>query len=439
MTGSHPLEQAEAFYRKYAVFPSSHHHTVLPLWAAHTYVASSFVTTPRLFLDSAVPASGKTRVLELLNLTTFEPMLAFAASPAALIRTIDASDPPRTILFDEVDTIFGNRGNTQAQEIAAVINAGYKAGAVVPRCVGDASNVAVVELKAFAPIALAGLHSNVPDATRSRSIHFRMQKRKPSEKVTAFYQRVAVVEAAPIREGLAGWLKPLEESLARARPAMPNGVEDRPAEIWEPILAIADCAGGDWPRRAREACSFFVFAKNGYARPIGVDLLADMKRLFLDSDRMSTADIVKELHALTDAGWDDPRATLLTPSRMSALLRPFDVRPKNLKVNGRVVKGYVVAGEYGLGEAWERHLTSEDDDGDAVEAATAATAATPQVTDFVAVAPGKRGSGTENSGIAGCKPLTSEVAEVAAVAGSADGGDPVPSAKRWLLAQERSA
>lgn len=164
MNGADVLDDFDQFYRKYVVLPSEHHYTVLPLWAAHTYVASSFETTPRLFLDSAVPASGKTRTLELLDLTAFQPMMAFSASAAALIRTIDSSDPPRTILFDEVDTIFGSKANSQAQDIAAAINAGYKSGAVVPRCAGDSSNMSVVELSAYAPVALAGLHSNVPEA-----------------------------------------------------------------------------------------------------------------------------------------------------------------------------------------------------------------------------------------------------------------------------------
>jgi hypothetical protein len=34
---------------------------------------------------------------------------------------------------------------------------------------------------------------------------------------------------------------------------LPSGLNDRAGEIWEPLLALADLAGGAWPGRAREA------------------------------------------------------------------------------------------------------------------------------------------------------------------------------------------
>ncbi|WP_072688399.1 DUF3631 domain-containing protein [Rhodococcus marinonascens] len=355
-----PLDTAEAFYRRYAVFPTTHHYAALALWVAHTYATTAFFTTPRLFLDSAVPASGKTRTLELIELTAFNPLLAFSASSASIMRIIDASDPPRTVMFDEIDTLFGQGTSSQAQEITAVINAGYKRGAVVPRCVGDGGNISVVELKAFGPVALAGLHSNVPEATRSRSIHFRMQKRKPSEKLEPFYRRDAEALIAPVTEEFASWLTPHLDSLAHARPQMPKGVEDRPAEIWEPLLAIADLAGGEWPRRAREACRHFVFSDTGYSKPVGLELLSDIRSVFGEQDRMSSGDLVTALLGLPDADWRVYKGGFLTQSTLSRLLRPFDVRSKTIRTAGGTAKGYSVAGDFGLGEAWDRHLRPDD-------------------------------------------------------------------------------
>ena len=40
-------------------------------------------------------------------------------------------------------------------------------------------------------------------------------------------------------------------ALERAEPAMP--VEDRAADTWEPLVVVADYAGGSWPDRARTA------------------------------------------------------------------------------------------------------------------------------------------------------------------------------------------
>jgi len=41
--------------------------------------------------------------------------------------------------------------------------------------------------------------------------------------------------------------------LKAARPAIPNELSDRQADISEPLFAIADAARGDWPQRARKA------------------------------------------------------------------------------------------------------------------------------------------------------------------------------------------
>ncbi|ANQ74333.1 hypothetical protein AOT96_28565 [Rhodococcus sp. 008] len=420
------LEALETFYRKYAVHPTEHHYVVLVLWTAHSYVYEEFDTSPRLFFDSAVPACGKTRNLELLDETARSPLMAFSASPAALIRTIDKGG--RTILMDEIDTLYNKNGGAGSEDVTAVVNAGYKNGARVPRCVGQGMDIDVVELDAYAPMALAGLHSNVPEAVRSRSIHFRMKKRKPSEVVSPFYRRDVSEEAQPLREGLAEWLEPLREEVRAARPRMPKGVEDRAAEVWEPLLVIADLADGQWPKRAREACKHFVFAKSGYARPIGIDLLADIQLVFKGAERMASADLVAALVTIPDAPWKDIRGSFLNQATLANFLRPFDVRPKDLKFPGnKVVKGYRVGGEGGLAEAWERNLAAgtddvDDDQNESIpalippEAATAATGATALVTAPEVVAPPVAGSGGATYPATNPKPLTSKVAGVAGVA-----------------------
>ncbi|MDG3014147.1 DUF3631 domain-containing protein [Speluncibacter jeojiensis] len=444
MTVMHPLDGLEHFYRKYVVLPSEHHYVALPLWAAHTYIAKAFDTTPRLFLDSALPGSGKTRVLELLDLTAFQPMMAFSASPAAIIRTIAGATEPPTILFDEIDTIFGAKASSQSQELAAVINAGYKSGATVPKCVGNAQSMTVVKLDAFAPVALAGLHSNVPEATRSRSIHFRMQRRKQSEKVQPFRRRSATAEVEPLVAALAEWVVPLQDRIGPSWPEMPTGVDDRDAEVWEPLLALADAAGGEWPRRAREACTAFVFAPNGYSRAIGIDLLSDIRTLFQVHrvDQMKSADVVSRLVALTESEWGNVDGAALTQRGLAKLLRPFDVRTKSIKCQGSVARGYAVFGDGGLHEAWERNL--EPDDGIAVAllpdlSATSATAATPQVEVVASADASSSGSTAPVFVGAPQNPPASEVADVADVAAPDEGAQYVPRARAWLLDQELSA
>ncbi|OLM28324.1 DNA primase [Pseudonocardia sp. Ae717_Ps2] len=54
-----------------------------------------------------------------------------------------------------------------------------------------------------------------------------------------------------LSERLNGWLRDDLSALEAAEPVMP--VEDRAADTWEPLIAIADHAGANWPHRARTA------------------------------------------------------------------------------------------------------------------------------------------------------------------------------------------
>ena len=113
--------------------------------------------------------------------------------------------------------------------------------------------VPVVEsLEAFCPVALAGL-GWLPDTLQSRSVIVRMRKRKPGERVKPFRRRIYEKQGHDLRDRLARWAASIEPSVVRAWPAMPEGIEDRNADVWEALLAVADAAGGIWPTRAREA------------------------------------------------------------------------------------------------------------------------------------------------------------------------------------------
>jgi hypothetical protein len=69
------------------------------------------------------PESGKTRVLEVLELLVPEPMLVLNASPSAIFRTL--SKRQITLLFDEVDAIWSKSGKDDNHEdLRALLNAG---------------------------------------------------------------------------------------------------------------------------------------------------------------------------------------------------------------------------------------------------------------------------------------------------------------------------
>lgn len=349
------FERLEELYRRYAILPSEHHYTALVLWAAHTWVVDAFDTTPRLFLDSPVPACGKTRVLELLEHTAKNPLQSFSATSAALIRTIDKGD--RVILMDEIDTVYAKSAGTE--DITAVINAGYKRGATVPRCVGQGMDIEVSELKAFAPMALAGLYVHVPDAVRSRSIHFRMIKRRPTERIAPFRLRNFERETQSVRDFFMAWSEPAVELLAGEYPVLPEGIEDRDAEVWEPLIAVADLVGGEWPTRARDAAQAFVFGRKPDAPTLGVEMLELVREIVGDASHIRSGALLSAIVVHPNSPWPETQRGTLSARSLATVLRPFEVFSRQFRdpKSGDKVRGYSTTGEGGLAEAFERYLS----------------------------------------------------------------------------------
>jgi hypothetical protein len=402
--GHDVLDGVAAFVARFSVFPSEHCAPTLALWYAHTHAIEQFYVTPRLVLDSAEPGSGKTRVLEVAQYLVRAPEMTISATPAALFRLVSMG--PITILFGEVDVIFSPKNGGNNEDLRGLLNAGYKRSATIARCVGDAKNMKVERFAVYAPAALAGIAGAMPTTITSRAITIHMRRRRTDEPVEPFRERQVAQEAQPLREQLAAWIDSASTRLGDAQPDMPDGVTDRPAEIWEPLLAIADTAGGHWPNTARNACRHFVLDTGPQITSTGVRLLADLRNVFTShvTDRMTTADILSALHDLEESDWSDLHGKPLDARRLGRELGKYGVRSKDIKVTGHALKGYRVDGEDGLSDAWSRYL---------LPAATAATNATAQLN---AVADTNEVADATATGEIAATPLTSQVAAVAAVA-----------------------
>ncbi|GAB2764073.1 DUF3631 domain-containing protein [Salinifilum aidingensis] len=353
--GHDVLDDVVGFIRRFSAFPDEHCAPTLALWYAHTHAAASFYVTPRLILDSAEPGSGKTRVLEVAQYLVKAPEMTISVTTAALFRLV--SEGPVTILFDEVDAIFNPKSGGNYEDLRGMLNAGYKRSATIARCVGDAKQMDVQRFPVYAPAALAGIAGGMPATITTRAITIHMRKRAPDEPVEAFRERDVERQAQPLKEELAAWIDSESDQLADAQPTMPDGVTDRPAEIWEPLLAIADQAGGHWPETARAACAHFVRTATT-ATSLGVRLLGDLRELFTHRgvERMATADILPALHELDDAPWADLKGKPLDARRMARELDRYGVKPTTFKDGTRSCKGYVVTGDGGLADAWRRYL-----------------------------------------------------------------------------------
>src|SRR5262245_36708021 len=166
--GAAELDQVYKFLGRFVAYPSEEAHVAHTLWIAHTHLMDAWESTPRIAFLSPEPGSGKTRALEISETLVPRPVEAINVSPAYLFRKI--SDPAGlpTILYDEIDTVFGPRAK-EHEDLRGIINAGHRKGAKAGRCVVKGRQIETEELPAFCPIAMAGL-GNLPDTILTRSV-----------------------------------------------------------------------------------------------------------------------------------------------------------------------------------------------------------------------------------------------------------------------------
>ena len=354
--GAAALDDTRAFIARFCALPTEHAYTAVTLWTAHAWALEAFDSTPRLAFLSPEPGSGKTRALEILTLLVPWPMHAVNATPAALFRSVADPASRRTILFDEIDTIFGPKAK-EHEELRGLLNAGHRRSGVAYRCVGEGTRQEVVAFPAYAAVALAGL-GKLPDTILTRSIVIRMRRRAPHEHVEPYRARIHEPEGKKAGQLLGDWAKGAAEQMAGSWPDMPPGVADRPADVWEPLLVVADAAGGCWPGRARQACAWLV--KDNAARGIslGIRLLADLRDIFDGARALATEDILGQLYALDTAPWADLKGQPLDARGLARVLDPYDIYPCKVKVGGRPLQGY--RAEH-LADAWTRYLPPSDD------------------------------------------------------------------------------
>ncbi len=333
------LDRTAAFLRRFVAFTSEHQLDAVTLWVAHSHAFAAAECTPRLAIQSAEKASGKTRLLEVLELVTRDPRQVVNVSEAALFRSIAAGPP--TILFDEVDAIFGPKARDR-EDLRAMLNAGYRRGATVDRCVGEHAKLEVKAFPVFCPVALAGI-GQLPDTVQDRSIAVRLRRRRVDEPVEKLRRRRVEPEAAELRGDLADVFncEAVIDVLADAAPDLPAGLPDRAEDVWEPLVAIADLAGGAWPARARGAATYLTLEDRDDDGSLTELLLADVRTVLADDDRIASDELCRRLRDdRPESPWATWRSRGLDARALARLLRHHDVKPRQLKLDGDNLRGY---------------------------------------------------------------------------------------------------
>lgn len=340
--------------RRFVVLPNADAQVALSLFVLHTHAIEGAHTTPYIVIVSPEKQSGKTRLIEVAGLLVREPWHTASTTEAALFRKIETTLP--TLLLDEIDAVF-SAATERTEPLRACLNAGNRRGASVARCVGKGSDMEVRDFSVFCPKVLAGIDTGkLPETLVDRAVVLHMERRRAGEHVERLRYRFAAEEVAPLRADLEAWAATVIEDLHNAIPELPSELSDRAADAWEPLLAIADLAGGDWPERARAAAVALSTEDNDDGASRGALLLGAIRDAMGDADVIATVDLLEKINGndeLPFGGWNDGKG--LDARGLARMLKPYGVKRATVRVGDRTPKGYRRAD---LENAWARWLPS---------------------------------------------------------------------------------
>jgi len=306
---------------------------VAALWVVHSHAPEASFFTPRLAITSPVRRCGKTTMLRLLACLVNKPMKLENITTAALYRTVEAAKP--TILIDEADTFMDDQ-----EALRGILNSGHAQDGRVIRCDADPPYEPRA-FRTFCPVAIARI-GRLPGTLQDRSIEIPLSRRRRNEHIKSFRLDRGNPFLSDARKA-ARWARDHSQQLLNLDPAIPL-MNDRAADNWRPLVAIADLVGGEWPDRARRA-ALALSASPDESDDLEL-LLADIRDMFEESrtDRLYSQAIVEKLVAIEERPWAEyDRGRPLTPSKLARLLKPLGVYPGTIRTEATgagTAKGY---------------------------------------------------------------------------------------------------
>lgn len=349
--GARLLDDLVRYVRSYVVL-AEEQLIALALWTIHTHAIVAAETTPYLNITSAEKQSGKTRLLEVLELLVREPWFTGRTSAAALIRKVDAMRP--TLLLDETDAAFKS-DREYSEALRGVLNSGHRRGGRATVCVGKGADIKPRDFDVFGAKALAGIGNRLPDTVRDRSIPIELKRQASHERVQRFHRRAVAPVAEVLRSRIDTWVLAQLDVLRQIEPAVIYTVSDRAFDGWEPLLAIAQVAGRRWLDSATRAANSLSGNRPVEDDSIGVQLLHDIRVVFRASSayRLHTDALLERLCAMPESPWHSYDDKPLSPQGLSQLLRRYKIRSRQVWLDAVNKHGYVRAD---FEDAWRRYL-----------------------------------------------------------------------------------
>jgi hypothetical protein len=331
--GASLITTLQGIIERHVALPTGASYAVA-LWICHTYLLDALWTSPILLITSPRPRCGKTTLLSVIQAMSRRAFTAASITPAALYRAIPKWQP--TILIDEADTFL-----RENNELRGVINSGHtKDTAQVIRCDGDSYEPELFSTWAAKAIASIGQQK---DTITDRSIEIPMRRRLPGETVER-WRGDRLGQFKNIKRQCLRWAIDNADAVRDTDPDVPDWLNDRAADNWRSLLQIADVAGGKSHENAIQALDNLVGEGHEEDESTGIMLLRDMQLCFEKSKhgRITSDNFTEFLHAIEDRPWAEwgRSGKHITKRQVAQLLKPFGIRPKQVRVDSVTAKGY---------------------------------------------------------------------------------------------------
>ncbi|GGP28315.1 DUF3631 domain-containing protein [Silvimonas amylolytica] len=321
------------------------------LWVVLTWFTDYATVLPLALITAPEKGCGKSTLLNAMAKLVYRPQPVANITAAALFRFVEKYQP--TLLIDEADTFM--RDNP---ELTGMINAGHtRDSAYAIRAVGD--NFEPKRFSTWGAKAISGISARgLSEALTSRSVVLTMRRKLPGETC----ENLRHSKQAPfdqVKRQLARWPMDQGDTFANLRPTL-EGLNNRLADNWEPLLALADLAGGAWPQLVRDMVLMLV-QSNDEPPGFNEELLGDIQYAFERAgvDRLSSADLILELCKDDESIWPTyHRGQPITPRQLARKLEGFGIKPVDIRFGKSNRKGYILQH---FADAFTRYLPARPD------------------------------------------------------------------------------
>jgi len=312
----------------------------MSIWVLHTYfirpakLPQIFQFSPLLFLTSPVRACGKSTLLRILSNLSHFGKIATNISDASLFRLVALKQP--TLFLDEIDTYFQNRS-----EIIGLLNSGFEiSGTVLRQINGDYGTTG--DFSTWGAKCIAGIGTQ-PDTLESRTLKIQL-KRKSAGNI---FSRVPEVLAdspnyfIDIKRRCIKFATENENQIFKSDRIFFDEIDDRQNDCWSGLLRLA----AHIKELENVKKSALYLSKNSKPEDNeSTEFLLDVRDFIstLNHDRFATEQLLEYLNTFDDKPYKHVRKGGMNGYDLSIKFKPYGIRSKQLKLNGRNIKGYEV-------------------------------------------------------------------------------------------------